>query len=134
MRFVSIAFGLIVAIGLPIGAHAGQDPVLTPGPWNITPPAVAAATNQSWRAPLLSNDANSSPGTSAALANRFNHPLRYSIGTEWAVRAAAVALHARASVANGARYTGDIGQQAAAWQEALPPPIDIRTGTSQTAP
>jgi hypothetical protein len=79
MRFVCIAFGLIVAIGLPVGAHAGQDPILAPAPWSIAPP-VAVAENQSWRAPLLSNDAKPSPGTSAALANGFNHPLRYSTG------------------------------------------------------
>ena len=134
MRFVRISFGLLVAIGLPLGAHAGQDPTLAPAPWSIAPP-VAVAKSQSWRAPLLSNEANPSPGPSSALANGFSHPLRYSLGTEWAVRAAAIALHPRRSVANGRRYsTADIGKQAAAWEESLPPPIDIRTGTSQTAP
>lgn len=134
MRFVSIAFGLIVAIGLPVGAHAGQDPILAPAPWSIAPP-VAVAKSQSWRAPLLSNEANPSPGPSSALANGFSHPLRYSLGTEWAVRAAAIALHARPSVANGPRYsTSDVGQQSAAWQKSLPAPIDIRTGSSQTVP
>ena len=134
MRFVCIAFVLVVAIGLPVGAHAGQDPLMAPAPWRIAPP-VAVAENQSWRAPLLSNDAKPSPGTSAALANGFNHPLRYSIGTEWAVRAAVVALRVRGHVANGQRYTtGDADQQAATWQDPLLPPIDIKPGTSQTAP
>jgi hypothetical protein len=132
MRFVSTAFGIIVAIGLPAGAHAGQDPMLAPAPWSIAPP-VAVTSSQSWRAPLLSHDANPSPGSSSALANGFSHPLRYGIGTEWAVRAAAVALNVKASVSNVGRYTGDVGQQAAAWQESLPPPINIKTGTSQTA-
>lgn len=134
MRFVSIAFGLIVAVALPAHAYAVQDPMLAPAPWSIASP-VAVAKNQSWRAPLLSNDAKPSPGTSAALANGFNHPLRFSIGTEWAVRAAAVALRVRGHEANGQRYTtGDADQQAANWQGPQLPPIDIRTGTSQTAP
>jgi hypothetical protein len=133
MRFVSIAFGLAVAVALPLSANAAQDVVLAPGPWSISPP-VSTTRNLSWRAPLLSRDVDPSPGPSATLASGFSHPLRYSIGTEWAVRAAVIALQATGHATSGQRSTtGDSGQHAAVWSEPLMRPIDVRTGSSQTA-
>jgi hypothetical protein len=133
MRSISIAFGLVVAIALPVAAHAAQDPILAPGRWTVAPP-IAATQNPSWRTPLLSHVADPSPGPSAVIANGFSHPLRYSIGTEWAVRAAVVALQATGHVTSGQRRTtGDSAQQAAVWPEPLLPPINVKTGSSQTA-
>jgi hypothetical protein len=140
MRFVSTALGLMFALALPVGAQAGQDPVVSQdpvrGPWSNSPPAVSTQ-NQSWRAPLLSRVANPPPGPTAAIANGFGHPLRYSIGTEWAVRAAVVALQATGHMSSGQRSTasttGDSAEQAAVWSGPLMRPIDVRTGSSQTA-
>lgn len=133
MRFVCTAIGLVVALTVPVCANAGQEPALAPAPWSISPQPFVQ--NQSWRAPPLLRTASPSPGTSAALADGFSHRLRYSLGTEWAVRAAVVALQATGHVTSGQRdTTGDIGQQAAAWHDPLWPPINIKTGSSQTAP
>jgi hypothetical protein len=133
MHFVSIAFGLAVAVALPLNANAAQDAVLAQAPWSISP-AVSTIRTQSWRAPLLSRVVDPSPVPSTTLANGFSHPLRYSIGTEWAVRAAVIALQVTGHATSGQRSTtGDSGQQDAVWPEPLMRPIDVRTGSSQTA-
>jgi hypothetical protein len=133
MRFVSIAFGLVIATALPVGAKAGDDGISLPNPWGISSP-VTATQNPSWHAPASLQLASPSPGTGSTLANSFGHSPRYSLGTEWAMRAAVIALRPTGNgESNRQRYaSGDIGAEAATWQGPAIPPIDVRTGSSQT--
>jgi hypothetical protein len=133
MRFVSTAFGLIIATVIPVGAKAGQDGITLPTPWGISSP-VTTAQNASWHAPASQQLASPSAGAGSTLANGFGHSPRYSLGTEWALRAAVVALRPTGNgESNQQRYAGgDMGAREASWNGPAIPPIDIRTGSSQT--